>query len=238
MPFVWKLRKIIKDYDEFVLEGTSVRCIPCNQQYAFRKVREVRRHMNSKKHTENTRGIANNAEFLYDLCFLFCAYGSKAIRYSQLAFKTANIHNDLKTIQQRFGILIEATLKLQTSSLSSADALAIIADVQHAFTNFVDTKGIAVKTKLENVLNKNPGYQTMRSMHENGQEDSISPIYCDYFKFTPLTSVDVERSFSLYKHMYRPNRSSLSAINAERILVIMMYAHAVAQTPVGDDING
>ena len=40
------------------------------------------------------------------------------------------------------------------------------------------------------------------------------------FKYAPLTSVDVERSFSMYKNVLKSNRQSFTFENLRKIFVI------------------
>jgi len=49
-------------------------------------------------------------------------------------------------------------------------------------------------------------------------ELSPSDIMC--FKYVPITSVDVERSFSRFKNILRPNRQHLTFDSLKEIVII------------------
>uniref|UniRef100_A0A2S2NPE7 Uncharacterized protein n=1 Tax=Schizaphis graminum TaxID=13262 RepID=A0A2S2NPE7_SCHGA len=74
---------------------------------------------------------------------------------------------------------------------------------------------MSIKTKIENVLNKNKGYQLLIKISNilSGDEETFDGLPEEmnindliYFKYAPITSVDVERSFSMYKNMLTDNR--------------------------------
>ncbi|CAI6349970.1 unnamed protein product [Macrosiphum euphorbiae] len=44
------------------------------------------------------------------------------------------------------------------------------------------------------------------------------------FKFAPITSVDVERSFSRYKNVFRPNRHRFTLENLKKYMVAHCFA--------------
>jgi len=45
------------------------------------------------------------------------------------------------------------------------------------------------------------------------------------FKYSPITSVDVERSFSAYKHIVTNRRHNLTEINIEHIIVTYCFSN-------------
>ena len=74
-------------------------------------------------------------------------------------------------------------------------------------------KGAKIKSKPDDVLNKNKGWMTICTIADilKGSEIStdrpiLTPNEITAFKNAPITSVDVERSFSRYKAILRPNR--------------------------------
>lgn len=63
------------------------------------------------------------------------------------------------------------------------------------------SSSLTARNKYIKLVNKNIGLRVMREM----QSDLVKVLQ---YKFVPLTSVDVERSFSQYKAFLRPNRHS------------------------------
>lgn len=86
-----------------------------------------------------------------------------------------------------------------------------------------------IKNKLNFVLEKNKGFQKIKeianffsldTIRENNDETNYSSNEIISFKYAPITSVDVERSFSVYKSILRPNRSSFTFENLKKVLFV------------------
>ena len=70
--------------------------------------------------------------------------------------------------------------------------------------------GDKVSTKLNAVLNRKPGYSTLHTIYCicNGETvesiENILPSTIPLYKYAPVMTCDVERSFSIYKNTLRP----------------------------------
>ncbi|VVC36118.1 Ribonuclease H-like domain,Domain of unknown function DUF659, partial [Cinara cedri] len=84
---------------------------------------------------------------------------------------------------------------------------------------------------LSEVLNKNKGFQIVCNISKilTGEEENVGDLDIPedltssdmaYFKFAPITSADVERSFSLYKNILAPNRRSFKFENLKKSLIV------------------
>ena len=82
--------------------------------------------------------------------------------------------------------------------------------------------------KLESVLGRNIGYNTLGHIFEVLDSESFD-ISCIeeltagdlvYFKYAPVVSMDVERSFSRYKNVLCDNRRSLTFDNLHQFVVV------------------
>ncbi|XP_025195751.1 uncharacterized protein LOC112594943 [Melanaphis sacchari] len=88
--------------------------------------------------------------------------------------------------------------------------------------------GEKIKIKIESVLSKNKGYQAVLKISEilNGKEEtdgipedwSLNDFM--YMKNCPITSVDVERTFSVYKSLLTCNRQSFKFKNIKKSLIV------------------
>jgi hypothetical protein len=82
--------------------------------------------------------------------------------------------------------------------------------------------------KLKKVIEKNKGFNTLRIISNilNDTEENIDELgdlnasEMVYFKYAPITSVDVERSFSQYKNLLTDKRRSLLFENIKEMLII------------------
>ena len=70
----------------------------------------------------------------------------------------------------------------------------------------------SAKDKLEESLRKNPDF--IKFTTNNDLDHQLKTLYA------PLTSVDVERSFSLYKNILKDRRQRLTPLNIEMMNVI------------------
>jgi hypothetical protein len=91
-----------------------------------------------------------------------------------------------------------------------------------------------VKQKLKAVFAKNEGYKTVCTISRilGGNQDTLtseieqqlSPLKMPYFKFAPVTTCDVERSFTVYKTFMADNRRSFLLENLKKVFVIRCNA--------------
>jgi hypothetical protein len=145
-----------------------------------------------------------------------------------------SISLDLAYIASHFKMLISSITKLETVGLPLHDALEIIEDVKLKLGAAPGPVGKSVANKLEDVLRKNPGYNTIKNIsavfnHNIDNEQSnikISDLGFGLnvsnivnFNYIPSTSCDVERSFSSYKYIFSEKRQNLTVENIEMILV-------------------
>lgn len=103
-----------------------------------------------------------------------------------------------------YKFLTQAITKLETHGMSIEDQLNILSNVESKVSG-VD------KSKLESVLSKNPDLYFFQNMTLEHKLKS---------KYVPLTSVDVERSFSIYKYILSDRRHSLTDSHIEMLNVI------------------
>lgn len=100
------------------------------------------------------------------------------------------------------------------------DTVKHIENVPHCDIKYI------VETKVKSVIDKNKGLEIMKNI---SKELSGSPSKSDLkydvnevlaFKFAPITSVDVERSFSMYKNILRCNRQNFEFDNLSEYFIV------------------
>jgi len=114
-----------------------------------------------------------------------------------------NVEKQLHQIN-KYSFLVEYIKKLEEKSLSTEIQYATIEDVSSKLT----TK---YKKKLKEILNKNPDFKNFKKVYESKKE---------LLKFAPLSSVDVERSFSRFKLILSDRRQRLTEENLEKLIFI------------------
>jgi len=97
-------------------------------------------------------------------------------------------------------------------------------------TNIQGEKGIIIKTKVTQLYQKNKGYQVMEKIglvqsgnNEEQLPENLTPSLVADTKNAPLTSVDVERSFSLYKYILTDRRTSLTPEHMEQYIIVNSF---------------
>ena len=93
------------------------------------------------------------------------------------------------------------------------------------------TVGEIVSSKLERVAAKNPGLELLFQVKDVLDGRSIHDFECytaeevAALKYCPVTSCDVERSFSAFKGILTDKRKSFSMLNLEKYLIVYCNAN-------------
>lgn len=137
-------------------------------------------------------------------------------------FKDQEVHRQLIYIKSHFKTLVEAIKKLETVGLCLTESLAILDSTKISLSSAGGEVAKLALLKLDSVLIKNPGYQYLNNIRKllNGENSDIE-IDGDWaiFKYAPVTSCDVERSFSWLHNVLNDKRSNYSPDNLEKFLV-------------------
>lgn len=91
------------------------------------------------------------------------------------------------------------------------------------------TKAIPIVNKMNNVLDKNSGYNIVLKIYKilSGEVEQLEGFPEDmtnddlaYFNYAPITSVDVERSFSIYKNLLSSHHRRFTFENIRKHLIV------------------
>lgn len=141
-----------------------------------------------------------------------------------------SVKSDLAFIQSHFFILVKSIKKLEHCSLTLCDSTQIVNNVILAMEKVPGQKGKTIQEKMQYLIEKNIGFQIMKQITAilSGKENSIipsnlTPSMCSCMKFAPITSVDVERSFSTYKSILTEKRTSITPENMEKYIIVHCY---------------
>ena len=109
------------------------------------------------------------------------------------------------------------------------NAMQLMEDALDKLSRIPGNYGEELKTKLDNVLKKNPGFDHIKSISKvlSGTSttfpEGMSPTDVAMFKYCPTASVDVERSFSSYKNILTDKRHSLTKESLKKIMICHCY---------------
>ena len=136
---------------------------------------------------------------------------------------------NLAYIGSNFSGLSRAITRLETVGMELSDALNIVKQTESDLKQAKGKVAEKISDKLQRVLQSNLGYSTLCKISNvlNGLkakfedfEPEFSPDEFAFFKFVPITSCDVERSFSRYKNILVDNRRSFELDNLKMHVVI------------------
>ncbi|KAL4098928.1 hypothetical protein QTP88_023441 [Uroleucon formosanum] len=129
--------------------------------------------------------------------------------------------NELTFISTHLSFLVEIIKKLES--------FCLISELEEKINIISGPKGATLKTKLNDIFSKNKGLTVLRNINKVllGEAEVVQldqnykdPMILSSFKFAPITSVDVERSFSIYKHLLTDRRHSFTEEKLEYHLII------------------
>ena len=117
-----------------------------------------------------------------------------------------------------------AIKRLETRGLTIFEYGEIQSEVKNAVESANGDVGEKIRNKYWDLMNKNPGFSKIRQIGQvlggNFIENfEMSPEIVSCYKYANLTSVDVERSFSIYKTVLTDRRTSFSPEIIEMFLV-------------------
>ena len=100
--------------------------------------------------------------------------------------------------------------------------------MQTSVNSVSGTIGRKIREQLKNVLEKNEGYFFLLNVAKIISDDFVENFNVDTsslgsLKYAPITSVDVERSFSIYKYMYSDRRHKFLVENFEKHLIVYCF---------------
>ena len=147
------------------------------------------------------------------------------MREAKKVFESDTVYQDVNFIHTHFSTLSKTIEMLESCGALLHDSLENINRVTCSLNSTPGEIGEKIKRKVKMVLDSNPGLKKVQlisqylcgvrvSLPEECSE-SVMPVY----KYCPITSVDVERSFSAYKLILTDNRHNLSPENIERLAI-------------------
>lgn len=149
-----------------------------------------------------------------------------SIVQSKKIFENSELSSQLAFLKYNFANILVAIKKLQTAGLLISESTNALSAVFDGLCKIEDQQ---YKKKFEKILKRNPGYQQfleIKYILESGTVPkdeyvkSLSSNEILKFKYAPSTSVDVERSFSLYKTLLTDRRRKLKFENIKAHMIV------------------
>uniref|UniRef100_A0A1I8BS78 Dimer_Tnp_hAT domain-containing protein n=1 Tax=Meloidogyne hapla TaxID=6305 RepID=A0A1I8BS78_MELHA len=127
--------------------------------------------------------------------------------------------------EANFSSIPTSIQKLEAQGLTLAESLDILGELRSKIAQSKGQIGESVLKKFNNVLEKNPAsdlkilIDVAKVLTGGESEFDLEPDKIASLKYAPITSVDVERSFSAYKSIITEKRTSLTPENIEIHLI-------------------
>ncbi|KAF0718571.1 DUF659 domain-containing protein, partial [Aphis craccivora] len=144
---------------------------------------------------------------------------------SQALLNEISMEPNLTFIHYNYGFLPSIITKLESQGISLTDSVKTVMFTKNKLVEVESDVGIKVKTKFNQVLDKNDGFAIILKILKilNGESSSMNSLPEDlmgndltFYKYAPVTSTDVERSFSRYKTILADNRRSFDIENIKK----------------------
>jgi hypothetical protein len=151
---------------------------------------------------------------------------AESIRKAQKCFKNAEIKNYLIYISSNFQVLTETITKLEKTGSPLTESVSMVDNVLNTLKMSPGENARKAFLKLQSVLEKNPDFSILQSVAKissggNGElSRNITPETGVMLKYAPVTSCDVERSFSAYKMVLSDRRHRLTPENLEKNMLV------------------
>ncbi len=175
---------------------------------------------------------ANNFDQVRVVIDSFDENDAASIHNAKELYRSDLIKQNLAYIAATFSFLPRAITDLESAGTPLTESIAVFERARNAIQSAVGPFAIEVRAKLDYVLSHNPGYINVNSIAkilagtpvqmDAGNMD-LSPISIASYKFAPVTSCDVERSFSNYKYTLSDRRRSFTFENLRMVLIVSCY---------------
>ncbi|XP_018497142.1 uncharacterized protein LOC108865017 [Galendromus occidentalis] len=152
---------------------------------------------------------------------------ASSIRVFKDLLESANLRENLAFIEAHFGILPRCIEMLEGKEALLVDSTDIFKKTLLDLRRTPGTVGGKIRRKCDLVLTNNPDFHRLdkvtdilRGNPSEGSIDEYSPSELASLKFAPITSVDVERTFSILKHTLSDRRQTLTFDHLKQHLIV------------------
>ena len=149
-----------------------------------------------------------------------------AIASAQSSLDDHSLRANLIFIKAHFSALPEILTSLQKYGQTLAAQLTRVDRVETLVQQTPEPVGEALRVKWQELMDKNKGLTKLRNISQIlvGQPSELPPNFSPKdiadFKFSPITTCDVERSFSRFKGLLSSKRLSFTLENLKMHFVI------------------
>jgi hypothetical protein len=173
---------------------------------------------------------ADHFDYFKEIVLEFSPSTSEAVTKCQKVLKNETVKKNLAFIKTNYSFIVEAIKKLESRDLPLVESVEIIENFEKEVAKVRGPFGNAVSKKMNEVLTKNKGFMILKKISKVIKGDILENLTIDVpiniipkFKNAPITSVEVERSFSFFKNVLTDRRMGFSVENLEKHLIISSF---------------
>lgn len=149
----------------------------------------------------------------------------QTIKKLKRVITSASIISDLTFIKSHLSTFPQALTQLETRNLSLNKQIEIFETIGESLKKINNEKGQIMAHKFNSVVEKNTGYALIKKYNDciNGTKNmnvEQQPAIVACYKMSPITSVEVERTFSKLKDILSDRRHNFSANNFEMYNIV------------------
>ncbi|KAL4112216.1 hypothetical protein QTP88_016047 [Uroleucon formosanum] len=175
-----------------------------------------------------------------------CYYCEHHETLKSIYFADLSLAANVVFIKSNFGFIPDVMNSLEAKHMPLSDAKKIIEGVFLKLNQVPGTVEKMVREKMNDVLEKNEGYQTLAQISKilTGEEtlmvripENLSLGDFAYFKYAPINSVEVERSFSMFKVLLSDNRKSFTFDNLKKHFIVQCNFQVVEEVESFEEVS-
>ena len=155
---------------------------------------------------------------------------AKSIQEAQDLLKKPSVKADLSYIESHLGFMATSITQLEEAGLPLTESLAIVEKARKKINSIPGQKGKIFKEKIDQVLKKNGGLEVLKQVGKVLEGDEacelpavLSASQAASLKFCPISSCDVERSFSQFKNLLSDRRHSFTEGNLAKVAIVNYF---------------
>ncbi|KAF0746556.1 Uncharacterized protein FWK35_00032030 [Aphis craccivora] len=144
------------------------------------------------------------------------------------------LEGNLIFIKTHFSFIPNKITFLEKQEVLLADSISSFDEIVKKISETPGSIGKSINTKLNTILKKNTAYGLLKNIKDiisgtcesiSNMDQNITVTDIPYFKYAPVSSVDVERSFSTYKTVLADNRRRFTFENLKKTLIVQCNSH-------------
>ncbi|KAL4143683.1 hypothetical protein QTP88_005988 [Uroleucon formosanum] len=156
---------------------------------------------------------------------------SQCVKVVKQLFQNVSLQSNIVYISTNFGFLPDIITTLEGKGESLTKCINIVLDAEKKLNEAHGDIATAISGKLNCVLLKNKGWKQLLDINTilcgvssdeiNYHGFDLNETSC--MKYAPITSMDVECSFSMYKNILSDNRVSFTTENLTKYMVVNSF---------------